>query len=226
MTSHEERAREWLDSEPHYVEEAAKSLAAEFAAVEAEAKEKHGSQAVPAPEAPSGETVASVGEEPGAASDSFRPNWSSTLPEAALAERLEQCESMLFWLQQGDRIPGNFRHRIRRFFKGSTPSIVAAMDHKEKEAQRRVAVLEAALKDAVDAGIWMSGAPMLPDAPAWPEMRDKLHRALGALSGEPTALPKILERAVRAGFRSHENGEGWDGYEDAADIAKRVWEGR
>ena len=156
MTSHEERAREWLDSEPHYVEEAAKSLAAEFAAVEAEV-------------------------------------------EAACV--------------------------------GHADAAVGALE-------KRVAVLEAALKSVEWSGrVGREGeynaCPSCDSiSPNDPDFGGGDHLpgcALStALSGEPTALLKMLEWAAYMAFRRRPPMSTFvqSPAQEAADIAKRVWEGR
>ena len=86
-------------------------------------------------------------------------------------------------------------------------SLAAEFAAVEAEAQKRVAVLEAALKGV------LRGNPTTSD---W-------DTAEAALSGEPTVVLKLLERAVEAGINDvDKNGET---HEEPADIAKRVWEG-
>ena len=122
----------------------------------------------------------------------------------------------------------------------------------EAPLQQRVAVLEAALSDYGQHELpcvlarWEAGRPTASEgyehcyAGVWYEAKpaDRTPPCTcglnTALSGEPTALLKMLERAVEAGRKAgmHDQQFVTGGYgrtepdEPDSDIAKRVWEGK
>ena len=116
---------------------------------------------------------------------------------------------------------------------GDAEQLAAEFAAVESEAQKRAAVMEAKIRalfiDGV-AGKWPDdGDDVPPDWETWYLMlmgedagdvlqREAAYKHFCAPSGEPTALLALLERAADEA-RLHQ-------HTDAADIAKRVWEGR